>query len=149
MLLSDDEIDHEQIIDSVDDNGYFYKKEVRYEDVENVQYSTLKNVDFITSNDFSVFGEFEEIPLALQTQRSVVKQSNGQSPIWAKMVKCYGRNQYIPKPWVRARHIMRVLVSYIDFEARDCKSALEVWQLFFTNYMVEDIVIILILILIR
>lgn len=40
----------------------------------------------------------------------------------------------------RSRNIVRVRISYVDREAKECKSALEVWKLFFTNEMIEAIV---------
>lgn len=33
----------------------------------------------------------------------------------------------------RSRNIVRVRISYVDREAKECKSASEVWKLFFTN----------------
>lgn len=112
------------------------------EEVVTPELEHLDDGNVIGSTDFDDFDDIEEIPLHLRLQKNVVvKRKDRKSVYLSKDGKILWNVMPIAtRGQARTRNVIRVRVSYVNPPARECKSPLEVFKLFFTDGMIDDIV---------
>lgn len=139
-----DEHRHEDNIASDDDDdgfGILQEDIPRTEEDDFADEQLTENVSQIETEDYGDSDDIQEIPLALRIQgNNIVKRRNGQQCYLSKDGKMlWDLEPPSNQGRSRARNVVRVRTSYVAGEARDCKSPLEVWKLFFTDNMIEEI----------
>lgn len=86
------------------------------------------------------FEDIDEIPLAIRKEKLIAKRRNGKQAYISKD----GNLLWDIGPMVNNRrnvhNIIRIRTNHVDVRAKHCKTAYEVWNLFFTDEMIDEIV---------
>lgn len=94
-------------------------------------------IEFITEDDFC---DLENLPLAERLHAPIVQRQNGKLAYVSKDRKMLWDLDAPPKQSrTRQRNIILMRMGHVSHEAKSAKTPIEVWSLFFTEDMIEEI----------